>query len=45
MRPGAKEWWARHSEMFMPAFSEAVAESVTKALAERSATNATQDST
>jgi hypothetical protein len=45
MRPGAKEWWARHSEMFSPTFSEAVSESVAKALAERSTTNGAQGST
>jgi hypothetical protein len=44
-RPGANEWWARNSEMFMPAFSEAVSESVAKALVERSAANATSGST
>jgi hypothetical protein len=45
IRPGATEWWARNAEMFMPAFSEAVSESVAKALAERRASNATQAST
>jgi hypothetical protein len=44
-RPGANEWWARNSEMFMPAFSEAVSASVAKALVERSASNAPQRST
>ena len=37
--------YPRHSETFMPAFSEVVSESVAKALVERSATNATQGST
>ena len=45
VRPGASAWWARNSEMFQPAFSQAVSESVAKARVEGGATNATQGST